>query len=379
MVLDLIFTFVFALCALYMLSKAAPKFDLVDTPNLRKHHQGSIPLVGGLAVFAALFFYFTYNPTMLPHSELFLICTGVLIILGVIDDRFDIPVAPRLIVQASITLLVISQTNMQLDYIGDIAGIGALNFGLFAPIITILAVIGAINAFNMVDGIDGLLGGLAIITFTGMAVVLKIHALNNLAFVCMVVVTALIPYVMMNMGVFGHKRKIFMGDAGSMMIGFIVIWFLLTMTQPDASATMRPVTGLWLIALPLIDMTAIMFRRLLRGQSPLKPDRDHLHHICLNAGISKSGTLFVICGVASMFAGIGIIGEYYKVAESIMFFSFLGCFGLYAYALNKKWPHHIYKIVQANFDDSNVVDFPNRSINDTEVNLKDKTSNYYKG
>ena len=144
---------------------------------------------------------------------------------------------------------------MQLAYIGDIAGLDALNFGLFAPIITILAVIGAINAFNMVDGIDGLLGGLAIITFTDMAVVLNIHALDNLAFVCMVIVTALVPYVMMNMGVFGHKRKIFMGDAGSMMIGFIVIWFLLTMTQPDASATIRPVTGLRLIALPLMDMT----------------------------------------------------------------------------------------------------------------------------
>jgi len=358
MILDLMFTFFFALCTLYMLSKAAPKFGLVDTPNLRKRHEGSIPLVGGLAVFAALIFYFTYNPTMLPHSELFLVCTGVLILLGVIDDRFDIPVAPRLIVQAGITLLVISQTNMQLDYIGDIAGIGALNFGLFAPVITILAVVGAINAFNMVDGIDGLLGGLAIITFTGMAIVLNIHALNNLVFVCVVVVTALVPYVMMNMGVFGHKRKIFMGDAGSMMIGFIVIWFLLTMTQPDASATMRPVTGLWLIALPLMDMTAIMFRRLLRGQSPLKPDRDHLHHICLNAGISKSVTLFVICGVAAIFAGIGIIGEYYNIAESVMFFGFLGCFGVYAYGLNKNWPHHIYQIVQANFDDDNVVNFP---------------------
>jgi len=75
----------------------------------------------------------------------------------------------------------------------------------------------------MGDGIDGLLGGLAIIT--GMAVVLNIHALNNLALVFLVVVTAMVPYVMMNMGVFGHKRKIFMGDAGSMMIGFIVIWF----------------------------------------------------------------------------------------------------------------------------------------------------------
>ncbi len=65
----------------------------------------------------------------------------------------------------------------------------------------------------------------------------------------------------------------------------------------------------------------------------------------------------MICGEASIFAGIGIIGEYYKIAESVMFFGFLGCFGVYAYGLNKNWPHHIYQIVQANFYDSNVIDF----------------------
>ena len=372
MFFDLFFTFFFAVCALYILSKAATKFGLVDRPNLRKHHDGNIPLVGGLAIFAALFFYFTYHPSMLTHSELFLVCTGILVILGAIDDKFDLPVTPRILIQIGVTMLAISQTNMQLYYIGDITGFGSMDFGAAASFMTILAIIGAINAFNMVDGIDGLLGGLAIITFTSMAIVLNLHALNNLAFVCIVIVTTLTPYVMMNLGAFGIKRKIFMGDAGSMMIGFIVIWFLLIMTQPNANATMRPVTALWLIALPLMDMTAIMFRRLLRGQSPLKPDRDHLHHICLNAGISPSGTLFVICAVASIFAGIGILGELYEIAESIMFYGFLCCFGVYAYGLNKNWPKHIYQIVQANLE-NNVIDFPTTrdgnkvKINDTSI------------
>ena len=103
--------------------------------------------------------------------KIFLVCSAMLILLGIIDVRFNITVSTRLFVQAGITLLVISQTNMQLHYIGDIAGVGALNSGLFTPIINILAVIGAINAFNMVDGIDRFLCGLGIITFTGMAVV----------------------------------------------------------------------------------------------------------------------------------------------------------------------------------------------------------------
>ena len=345
MFIDLIFVFFFSLCMLYSLSKMAPALGLVDTPNLRKHHKGSIPLVGGIAVFVTLLFYFIQLPDMLAHAELFVVCTAVLVILGAIDDRFDMPVAPRLLVQAGITILVIANTHMQLDYVGNIFGFGDMHFGPLAPIITILAVIGAINAFNMVDGIDGLLGGLAIISFTGMAIVLNLHALHNLAFVCLVVVAALVPYVMFNLGILGHKRKVFMGDAGSMMIGFVVIWFLLTMTQPDASATMRPVTALWLIALPLMDMSAIMFRRIKRGQSPFTPDRDHLHHICLNAGISKTGTLFVICGLAAVFACFGIIGEYFMLPESMMFISFLFTFAVYTYALNKNWPHHIAQTV----------------------------------
>ena len=345
MLIDLIYTFSFSLCALYCLAKLAPSFGLVDTPNLRKQHEGNIPLVGGIAVFFSLILYFFHSPDMIEFTGLFLACIASLVTLGVLDDRFDMPVVPRLLVQIGITFLVISQTNMQLDYAGNILGMGEVYFGDFAPIITVLAVIGAINAFNMVDGIDGLLGGLAIITFISMAIILNLHALHNLAFVCLVVVAALAPYVLFNLGVFGHKRKIFMGDAGSMMIGFVVIWFLLTMTQPDASATMRPVTALWLVALPLMDMTAIMLRRIKRGQSPFTPDRDHLHHICLNAGISKTGTLFVICAIASVFSGFGIIGEYFRLPEPFMFISFLVLFAVYTYALNKNWPHHIAQTV----------------------------------
>jgi hypothetical protein len=82
----------------------------------------------------------------------------------------------------------------------------------------------------------------------------------------------------------------------------------------------------------------------------------------------------VICGVASMFAGIGIIGEYYRIAESVMFFGFLSCFGVYAYGLNKNWPHHIYQIVQANLDESNVVDFQKAADRNERIDESDGES-----
>jgi UDP-GlcNAc:undecaprenyl-phosphate GlcNAc-1-phosphate transferase len=100
----------------------------------------------------------------------------------------------------------------------------------------------------------------------------------------------MIPYALINLGILGRKRQIFMGDAGSMMIGFTVIWLLLGASQANNQILMRPVTALCIIALPLMDMAAIMYRRIKRGRSPFRPDRVHLHHICQRAGLSKAQT-----------------------------------------------------------------------------------------
>ena len=346
LILDLVFVFFFSFAALFSLHKLAPKIGLIDKPNVRKQHQGAIPLVGGIAIFSTVAFYLNNHPAILLHSDFFLVCTAILITLGALDDRFDLSVKLRLVVQAAVTIGLIYFTGMELDYVGNILGMGELSFGIFAPVITVFAVIGAINAFNMVDGIDGLLGGITITTLTAIAIILNIHNLHTLASFCVLMIVAVIPFVLMNMGILGHKRKIFMGDAGSMVIGFTVIWLLLLSTQPPETAVMRPVTALWLIALPLMDMTAIMLRRYKKGKSPFKPDRDHLHHICLNAGFSASSTLLVICAVAATLAAFGVIGEYFAVPEWFMFISFLVTFAVYNYALQKNWPKHIAEIVE---------------------------------
>ncbi|MFA0071872.1 undecaprenyl-phosphate alpha-N-acetylglucosaminyl 1-phosphate transferase, partial [Vibrio breoganii] len=108
---------------------------------------------------------------------------------------------------------------------------------------------------------------------------LQVDSQHGLAYLCVVFIVAIIPYILMNLGILGRERKVFMGDAGSMMIGFTVIWLLLGASQDPSESLMRPITALWLIAVPLMDMAAIMFRRVRRGVSPFKPDREHLHHI----------------------------------------------------------------------------------------------------
>ncbi|SWU43101.1 Undecaprenyl-phosphate N-acetylglucosaminyl 1-phosphate transferase [Klebsiella pneumoniae] len=91
-------------------------------------------------------------------------------------------------------------------------------------------------------------------------------------------IAAILPYIMLNLGILGRRYKVFMGDAGSTLIGFTVIWILLETTQ-GKTHPISPVTALWIIAIPLMDMVAIMYRRLRKGMSPFSPDRQHIHHL----------------------------------------------------------------------------------------------------
>jgi UDP-GlcNAc:undecaprenyl-phosphate GlcNAc-1-phosphate transferase len=346
LLVELSFIFFFSFASLFLLRKLAKIIGLVDKPNLRKQHNGLVPLVGGIAVFVTLAQYIYTRPEVLPHSGLFLSSIAVLTIIGAIDDKFDISFKFRLVVQTLLTIAMIYFSGLQLNHIGDVFGMGNIELGVLAPVITIFAVLGAINAFNMVDGIDGLLGGLSIVTFSSIAIILNLQSNHQLAKLCIVIVVAMLPYVLMNLGVLGRKRQVFMGDAGSMMIGFTVIWLLLSASQINNEVLMRPVTALWIIALPLMDMAAIMYRRIKRGRSPFRPDRDHLHHICQRAGLKNVQTLIVICSLASVFAGIGIMGEYYKVHEGIMFAGFLGCFVTYSILLLRNWPKRISELLE---------------------------------
>ncbi|MEZ8816947.1 UDP-N-acetylglucosamine--undecaprenyl-phosphate N-acetylglucosaminephosphotransferase [Vibrio cyclitrophicus] len=337
MLLELSFVGFFSFSSLFLMRKVAKAVGLVDKPNERKLHNGAIPLVGGIAISLSISQYLVTHPNVIPHSEVFLASIAALIVIGALDDKFDISFKIRLIVQAILSICMMYFADLQLENIGNLFGLGDLHLGFLSPVITILAVIGAINAFNMVDGIDGLLGGLAIVTLGAIAILLKVDSQHGLAYLCVVFIVAIIPYILMNLGILGRERKVFMGDAGSMMIGFTVIWLLLGASQDPSESLMRPITALWLIAVPLMDMAAIMFRRVRRGVSPFKPDREHLHHIFQRLGFTPRQTLAIICAIASSFAGFGIYGEFLKVPESTMFILFLVCFAAYTVAMSYVW------------------------------------------
>ncbi|MND30344.1 Undecaprenyl-phosphate alpha-N-acetylglucosaminyl 1-phosphate transferase [compost metagenome] len=331
------FFFLTAFIVLFVFRKIAKKINLVDRPNERKLHQGAIPLVGGISIYVTLVLALWFKPELLVGSDIYVLCASVLVLMGAIDDKYDVDYRIRLVIQILISCAMIFGAGLSLKSLGGLAFGHELVLGPLGYIVTIFAVLGAINAFNMVDGIDGLLGGLTIATFGGLAYINYIDEQMWLARFCLLMMIVVVPYIILNLGFpFGVSRKVFMGDAGSMLIGFTVIWVLLQGTQ-GPKAQMYPVTALWLIAIPLMDMVTIMVRRVRKGHSPFKPDREHLHHICLRAGLSPRHTLCAICILAMLLAATGITLEAINMPELISLLLFLVVFSLYFWGINSIW------------------------------------------
>ncbi|ROR07689.1 UDP-N-acetylglucosamine--undecaprenyl-phosphate N-acetylglucosaminephosphotransferase [Erwinia sp. JUb26] len=322
---EIVLIFLGALALLFIARKVARKVGLVDKPNARKLHSGHIPLVGGVSVYFSLWILYALQPAWLPDFDIYMICATLLLLVGVLDDRFDLPVMPRMGLQAAVAGIMM-YNGLYLSSLGNILFGYQLILGAFGYVITLFAVIAAINAFNMVDGIDGLLGALSCVTFGSLGIVFIMGGNDDMAMWCMCLMAACLPYILLNLGIpWGRKFKVFMGDAGSMLIGFTVIWLLIVASQGQ-DAIMSPVTALWLIAVPLMDMMRVMIARIRRGSSPFRPDREHMHHILMRAGLSGRWTL-VIMTSAQVFSGmIGIILEGCHVPDNWQLALFVGSF-----------------------------------------------------
>ncbi len=338
---DLIYVFIFTLVFLFIARKIAKRIGLVDKPNFRKRHQGLIPLVGGISVYVGVFFAFLIawwtSRYYIPHARLYLICAGVLVLVGALDDRFDISVKFRASVQAGIAIVMMVFGGLYLNSLGYILGNWEFYLGPFGYFLTLFAVWAAINAFNMVDGIDGLLGGLSCVSFGALGVILLQDGQNSLAMWCFAMIAGILPYIMLNLGAFGRRYKVFMGDAGSTFIGFTLIWILLQTTQ-GPTHPIKPATALWIIAIPLMDMIAIMYRRMRKGLSPFSPDRQHIHHLIMRAGFTSRQAFVLITLAAALLAAIGVINEWFSIVpEWVMLVLFLLAFMLYGYCIKRAW------------------------------------------
>jgi UDP-GlcNAc:undecaprenyl-phosphate GlcNAc-1-phosphate transferase len=325
--------FLFAFVAIKFFKPVAIEIGLVDKPCERKQHTGHIPLIGGISIFLAVL---AASLLWLPNTlelRMYLIASAMMVFIGALDDKFDLRVRVRIVGQIIIASLMIYGVGGYISNLGNLFGLGDVTLGPLGIVFTYVGIIVVINAYNMIDGIDGLIGSLSINTFSSIAILFIMSGQTDYLSYPLILATATLPYLIFNLGIteklFNKKtKKIFMGDAGSMFIGLSVIW-LLTMGTQGEQASFRPVTALWICAIPLMDMLAIVVRRYKNGKSPFKPDRDHLHHILQRAGLSARKTLVIISVSAAVMSIIGLAGEYFEIPDAIMFVGFIFAFTCY--------------------------------------------------
>jgi UDP-GlcNAc:undecaprenyl-phosphate GlcNAc-1-phosphate transferase len=291
--------------AIFLLRRFAVPLGLVDYPNERKHHVGTVPLVGGAAMFTGTLAGALCYGQIHSFGLMLLVTASVLALLGVLDDRFDLSVRLRLMVQTIMILIIIATTGIYIHTLGHIFGY-KVELGWVGIPLTVVAVIGLLNAFNMMDGIDGLAGGLALISIAAILLFAGVEPLSSLAALMVLLAAAVLPYLAANLGFMGHK--IFMGDAGSMVIGYLLAWTLIYLSQ-EPGTHLSPVDVLWCVALPVLDTLAVMYRRIRQNKSPFKPDRGHIHHILQGLGLGSRATLAVLITLAAAMAFAGTVAR----------------------------------------------------------------------
>jgi len=336
----LIVAFLVSVFTIKVLLPLAPQIGLVDLPNERKNHDGAIPLIGGISIYTGVLIASTLFIEQSQLLNLYFISSALLVFIGTMDDIYDLSVAPRMIFQGLVAAIMVFGAGIYISDFGNLLLLGDVFIGNYGMIFTLLACITAINAFNMIDGIDGLAGSMSIISILSIAILTMMSNTDRDILLPLILVVATIPYLFYNVSTRNPRgKKIFMGDAGSMFLGLTVIWLLAISTQnhDGSEAAFRPVTALWVIAIPLMDMFAIMLRRIRKGVSPFQADNGHLHHICMRLGLSSRQALWAISSLSISFALVGIAGEYFAISESIMLVTFVLLFIAYSFALQYAW------------------------------------------
>jgi UDP-GlcNAc:undecaprenyl-phosphate/decaprenyl-phosphate GlcNAc-1-phosphate transferase len=325
--IEMIVAFLASSAALALLYPLAPMIGLMDHPGeRRKVHRHAVPPIGGIAIFAGLFAG-CLSAGLIETTHIYgMAGAALLVLVGALDDRFGLGPRVRFLAQIAASLMLTLGCGVTLSSLGDLFGSGPIDLGPFAVPFTVFAMVGIINAFNMIDGIDGLAGGLALIVIG--TLLLLASEIGPVQIMMLAMIAALIPYLVCNLELFGVTgRKVFLGDAGSLLLGYMLVWMLVDAARPGGS--IDPVTALWLVAIPLMDTLRVMGRRILRGVSPFSADAGHLHHFLSRVFHSTRKALILMLSAAILLAAVGVLGLYHQIGQALMFYAALSIFAVY--------------------------------------------------
>ena len=314
-----IVSFLFVCMVTPILIKLGLKFGFVDQVNQRKIHRGAIPRIGGIGISLGtllpiflLCFFVNSGVEIKTTSNMLLYFVGGLAIslLGLFDDIKGVNAKVKMLFQILIAF-VATQHGALIESLP--MPWGRLELGIFGYVLTIFWIIGIINAFNLIDGMDGLSSGITLFSSLTLAMLAIVNGYLPTAFVALALAGAVTGFLIYNF----NPARIFMGDSGSMFIGYILA-ILSVRSQSKAHAVVSIMVPIIAMGVPILDTTLAFMRRILRHQSIFEADKQHIHHFLLSIGFNQRKTVLILYAISVLFTILAMVMIFNKNIDTFL-------------------------------------------------------------
>ncbi|BDD87653.1 PilZ domain-containing protein [Desulfofustis limnaeus] len=302
------------------LASIARSIGLIDRPERRKVHRVPRPLVGGIGIVIAATFSAMLFVDWVGLRGLFL-GLAVLLFIGFLDDFRQLDPRRKFIAQIVAAVLMMSFSKVYLVSFGDLLGCGEIVLPVCDALIwavTIFCLVGVINAINLIDGLDGLAGGVAFVAFLTFGLHASFADAPTLMLLNLAFAGAILGFLRFNWS----PSQVFMGDAGSLCLGFALGFMAIAMSQGE-KPVFSPVVPLLVLAVPITDTVTVMSKRIVRGQSPFQPDRYHFHHILMRYGMGRETAVKAILGICMAMSALTLVVPFYRVPDWVLFGAYI--------------------------------------------------------
>jgi UDP-N-acetylmuramyl pentapeptide phosphotransferase/UDP-N-acetylglucosamine-1-phosphate transferase len=318
----------------------ARKKELVVKPNKRTSHEGRIPNIGGINIYSSFVLSYLIFSTEAIDFQYRVVLAGMFFILlvGFFDDMIELLALRKLWGEVIAGFLLIVVADIRLTNLYGFIGIGEIAGWLSYPLSFFVYLL-VINGLNLIDGVDGLASGLGVVICTFFGVYFDLINESSLSMMSFALVGALLIFFFYN--VFGGKFKIFMGDSGALVLGYIVYLLVVRFCEINAysaniinsefAMSAAPVVAICVLSIPLIDTLRVMVTRIKKGLSPFAADRNHVHHLLLNAGLKHREVTLVLILVNLFFIVIGLLLR--NVRIELAFFIVVACAFIFTISL----------------------------------------------
>lgn len=338
----IVIAFSITLVLMIALRPFAISHGLVDIPGGRKAHIGEVPIIGGVAMFIGMLVGLAVARDAFLATPYLPLAAALLVFFGLLDDRYGLPPSVRLGAQLIVALIMVYGGGLIIRDVGNPFGLGVIGLGPLTVISTVIITLTVINGFNLIDGLDGLAGSLGLVALMAVVIVGGWSATSSL--IAAIMGASIVGFLLFNFPMVANRRvRVFMGDSGSTLIGLVVVWVTVSVSQGEGRIA-SPVICLWFASIPVYDILTCTVRRVLKQKSPLRPGSNHFHHLLKRGGLHIRQVLVALTGLQITYASLGLLAHFAGIPDVAMFVSW-SILGLFQYRILLRFAA-IYRIKQ---------------------------------